>query len=181
MPCTDIGTAATIATYPFDIMRTQFALQGKNKIHATIPSFIQHTWSHYGLKGFYSGIGPAVIGVTPYIGLNFAIYETLKKFNEDLDKIDRIAKNVVDKEKTTGGKVLSLLKTGLIGGVSGGASKFLIYPLDTVKKRLQAQTLETDLVNVVTKNPLYTGMGECFTTVYRQEGIMGFYKVSQSV
>ena len=31
-----------------------------------------------GLKAFYKGWIPSVLGVIPYVGLNFAVYETLK-------------------------------------------------------------------------------------------------------
>jgi hypothetical protein len=49
----------------------------------------------------------------------------LKKALEDLDKkVDK-----VDVSETKGSKIISLLKTGLIGGISGGGSKFLVYPL----------------------------------------------------
>ena len=74
-------------------------------------------------QGFYAGLGPAVVGITPYIGLNFAIYETLQKISKDF--INRKDDNASNKE----GKLISLLRTGLIGGIAGGASKFLVYPL----------------------------------------------------
>ena len=31
------------------------------------------------------------------------------------------------------------IRVMLLGGLAGGVSKFIVYPLDTVKKRLQAQ------------------------------------------
>jgi len=40
-----------VVTYPFDIMRTQFALQGKNVVFKSMASFIAHTYRTTGVKG----------------------------------------------------------------------------------------------------------------------------------
>lgn len=45
------GTASVVVTYPFDIMRTQFALQGKNVVFKSMASFIAHTYKTTGVKG----------------------------------------------------------------------------------------------------------------------------------
>ena len=68
------GIAATIATYPFDIMRTQFVVQGNQKIYPSMTSFVRRTFSEKGVKGFFAGVAPAVVGITPYMGFNFAFY-----------------------------------------------------------------------------------------------------------
>ncbi len=83
-----------------------------------------HTLSFALLLGFYAGVGPAVVGITPYVGLNFAIYETLKKFVESLD-----SKPSSSQQSSTTSKILNLLRTGAIGGIAGGCSKFIVYPL----------------------------------------------------
>jgi hypothetical protein len=38
-------------TYPFDIMRTQFALQGKERIYKSMGAFISHTYQTRGVAG----------------------------------------------------------------------------------------------------------------------------------
>ena len=45
------GSMAAFATYPFDIMRTQFVVQGENKVYPTIMSFVRHTMATRGVKG----------------------------------------------------------------------------------------------------------------------------------
>ena len=45
------GISATAATYPFDIMRTQFAVQGSTKAHSSIASFVSTTFQTKGIKG----------------------------------------------------------------------------------------------------------------------------------
>jgi solute carrier family 25 (mitochondrial thiamine pyrophosphate transporter), member 19 len=45
------GIAATMATYPFDIMRTQFAIQGTTKAFDGMRSFVSHTFRTNGISG----------------------------------------------------------------------------------------------------------------------------------
>lgn len=45
------GIGATVATYPFDIMRTQFAIQGNVKTYDSMKSFVTATWHTRGLSG----------------------------------------------------------------------------------------------------------------------------------
>mmetsp|Transcript_16179 Transcript_16179/g.35296 ORF Transcript_16179/g.35296 Transcript_16179/m.35296 type:complete len:208 (-) Transcript_16179:177-800(-) len=159
------GVTSTIATYPFDIMRTQFALQGKEVVYKSMGGFISHTFRTKGVPGFYAGLTPAVVGITPYMGLNFALYETFKKVGEGQGQ---------EGPKDTRSVVMSVLKKGLYGGAAGGISKFVVYPLDTVKKRMQAQVLRTTLSS--TSALKYTGILNCFSSIYAHEGLKGFYR-----
>ena len=78
------GTAATLATYPFDICRTAFAARGLTTIEpGTIQSFFKEATMKNGmvnknpLRNLFAGFGPAVLGIIPYMGINFAIYDYL--------------------------------------------------------------------------------------------------------
>jgi solute carrier family 25 thiamine pyrophosphate transporter 19 len=158
-----IGTAATAITYPFDIMRTQFVVQGKVRTFPSIPSYIRFTFNKYGLKGFYSGLVPALLSVTPYMGLSFAFYETLKSITE---------------KYYTHNSILNLLLNGALGGISGGTAKLFVYPFDTVKKRLQSQTLQATINSEVFRNhSKYKSLKDCFLTIFHEEGMKGFYRV----
>lgn len=104
------STMATVSTYPFDIMRTQFAIQGKVKRYPTMLSFVTHTLRSKGFPGLFTGLGPAIISITPYMGLNFALYESMKAL-------------------IPGDSSWHIMKTGLAGGIAGGLSKLCVYPL----------------------------------------------------
>ena len=45
------GMISTATTYPFDIMRTQFTVQGKEKLYPSMRSFISSTYKSKGLQG----------------------------------------------------------------------------------------------------------------------------------
>jgi solute carrier family 25 thiamine pyrophosphate transporter 19 len=151
------GVAATLSTYPFDICRTTFAargvtqqpLAGKGRTFSPPKSLYEFAFSLYhkrGIRAFYAGSGPAAIQVMPYMGLNFAIYDRL----------------------TSGDKGVGL--SGMAGSISGTVSKIIVYPMDTIKKRLQAQAVWGSSVDH------YEGMVDCFTTMLRKEGATSFYR-----
>jgi solute carrier family 25 thiamine pyrophosphate transporter 19 len=169
------GIMATLATYPFDLMRTQFALQGNNKVYNNMGAYITHTISEKGPFALYSGLTPAVVGITPYMGLNFLIYETMKKINDKpiIEKDDSLNKKLPKTFKPIEKGLKNLLKKGLYGGIAGGTSKFLVYPFDTVKKRMQISSLNVLDSKLVSQ---YDNLWTCISTKMKQEGLSGFYR-----
>lgn len=176
------GMIATTATYPLDIMRTQFAIQGKIKVHDNMRSFLSQTIRTKGLSGLYAGLPAALVGITPYMGLNFAFYETTKSTLKHFEDIHRKKKqlssassipSLVEEKEWIG---WTLLRSGLSGAFAGGASKFIVFPLDTIKKRMQAQVLQNTLGGGGVSVPRYTSMSNCLMNTLRDEGVRGLYK-----
>jgi solute carrier family 25 thiamine pyrophosphate transporter 19 len=106
--------------------------------------FAKTMYRQLGWRGFFAGSGPAVVQIIPYMGLNFSLYEIL-----------------VNAEYTTVGI------SGMAGAVSGGVSKIVTYPIDTVKKRCQIQA--------VSGQHQYRNMVDCFITIARTEGFKVLY------
>ncbi len=164
------GICATIATYPFDICRTVFASRGANqqpkgqtRASATTsfrpPSTIKECaismYRQRGLPGFYAGSAPAVVQIVPYMGLNFAIYDFLITQGDD----HRSSKSVG--------------LSGYAGSISGAVSKIIVYPMDTIKKRIQIQSVFSAPTST---GVIYDGMWDCLTTTIRTEGVFGLYR-----
>ena len=81
------GTAATLATYPFDICRTAFATRGLTTLEpSSIQSFFKKAASSAPnsnpFRNLFAGCGPAVLGIIPYMGINFALYDYLVRKGE---------------------------------------------------------------------------------------------------
>ena len=156
------GVCATMASYPFDICRTIFAAQGLpglNSLHhdpagtrgtfqppKSLYDFAISLYRQKGFKGFYAGSGPASIQIMPYMGLNFAIYDRL----------------------TSGDKAVGV--SAYAGTVSGATSKMIVYPLDTVKRRLQAQAVFGP------GDDIYEGMVDCFRKMIKKERVSSLYR-----
>lgn len=69
------GAAATIFTYPLDLLRTRFALQGNTVVYKSIMQAVSSIYrTENGLLGFYKGLGPALLQIVPYMGIMFQAY-----------------------------------------------------------------------------------------------------------
>nr|GEV52859.1 graves disease carrier protein [Tanacetum cinerariifolium] len=87
------GGTAVLCTYPLDLARTKLAYQvvdakpivgnGAKSIiaqpqYSGIKNVLQSVYREGGMRGLYRGVGPTLIGILPYAGLKFYIYEELK-------------------------------------------------------------------------------------------------------
>jgi len=70
-----------------------------------------------------------------------------------------------------------VVNSGYAGAFSGAISKIIVYPIDTVKRRLQAQAFfDTPIGFGRLNSRQYTGMIDCFLRVAREEGIVSLYR-----
>ena len=158
------GLCATLVTYPLDLCRTALAAKQQHLqmtasttsastlSSRTMMGFAKAIHQQHGWRGFYAGVGPAVGQVVPYTGLSFWIYETL------------MAMSSSSSQQKTG-------DPAFCGAVSGAVSKTIVYPLDTAKKRLQAQAFF-----MAGTEYHYHNTVDCILTMIRSEGIMSLYR-----
>ena len=141
------GMIATASTYPFDIIRTQFALQGKERTYTSMNAFVTKTISNHGISGLYTGLPAALVGIMPYMGLNFALYETVKKISKQpkWKSIDGGANPESSSTRLARKEMINVIYNGACGAVAGGLSKFMVFPLDTIKKKMQGTVLSNSL------------------------------------
>jgi solute carrier family 25 thiamine pyrophosphate transporter 19 len=151
---------ATATTYPFDLTRTQFALQGNDRLFVSMTSFMGHTVSKHGVSGLFTGLPVALVGIMPYMGLNFALYESAKRILPEKKQLSASA---------------NVAFNGACGAFAGGLSKFAVFPLDTIKKRMQASILHSSFEGNVML-PQYKSIRHCIQHTIQHEGLKGLYK-----
>lgn len=69
-------------------------------------------------------------------------------------------------------KQKSFVTDFLIGGVSAAVSKTLVAPIERVKLLLQVQ----DATKGIAADKRYNGIGDCFSRVYREQGLAAFWR-----
>lgn len=74
------GTTAAMLTYPLDMVRARMAVTPKQMYSNIIHVFVRISQEE-GLKTLYRGFTPTILGVVPYAGITFFVYETLKKLH----------------------------------------------------------------------------------------------------
>jgi len=150
------GAAATVATYPLDLLRTRFAAQGNDRVYASLRRALRDIARDEGLPGFFRGLGPALAQIVPFMGFFFAAYEGLRR--------------------PLAGLGLPLGGGDAAAGVAAGVlAKTAVFPLDLVRKRIQVQGPTRG--RYVHRNiPEYRGALRSIRTIAAAEGVRGLYR-----
>jgi len=154
------GVVSTTATYPLDLLRTRFAAAGPEKVYPSLLTGIREISRNEGTKGFFRGLSAANLQIVPYMGLFFTAYEffrpILSASHLPLDWMGSA--------------------DGLSGIMASVLAKTAVYPLDTVRKRLQVQG--PSRLRYVHRNiPEYkTGPFGTIRAIVIKEGVRGLYR-----
>lgn len=156
------GAIAQTSIYPLEVMKTRLAL-GTTGQYKGISDCAVQLFKQNGIKAFYRGYVPNLLGILPYAGIDLTVYESLKKLY--------IRKS---NEKHPG--ILVLLACGTVSSTCG---QLVCYPFMLIRTKLQAGVLlssESSVLSMVKSVVLNEG----FRGLYR--GIVpNFMKVAPAV
>ncbi|KAK0634739.1 mitochondrial carrier domain-containing protein [Bombardia bombarda] len=99
------------------------------KAGGPIGDAVKALWKAGGIRTFFAGNGLNVIKIMPESAIRFGSYEASKRFlaayegHEDPSQISTVSKFVA-------------------GGIGGMTAQFCVYPIDTLKFRLQCETVQ---------------------------------------
>ncbi|CAE6142800.1 unnamed protein product [Arabidopsis arenosa] len=166
------GIIAMSATYPMDMVRGRLTVQTANSPYQYrgIAHALSTVLREEGPRALYRGWLPSVIGVVPYVGLNFAVYESLKDWLLKDNPFGLVENND-----------LTIVTRLTCGAIAGTVGQTIAYPLDVIRRRMQMVGWK-DASAVVTgegrsKASLeYTGMMDAFRKTVRHEGFGALYK-----
>lgn len=155
------GVTSVILTYPLDIVRTRLSIQSASFAELgpksqELPGMWATLGKMYktegGMAALYRGILPTVSGVAPYVGLNFMVYESARKF-------------VTPDGQSNPGAIGKLVA----GAVSGAVAQTCTYPFDVLRRRFQINTMSG-------MGYQYKGIFDAIRVIVAQEGLKGLYK-----
>ncbi|VFQ64659.1 unnamed protein product [Cuscuta campestris] len=164
------GCAATVGSYPFDLLRTILASQGEPKIYPNLRSAFVDIIQTRGIRGLYSGLSPTLVEIVPYAGLQFGTYDTFKRLT--------FAWNSLRSSNTSNNdESLSRFQLFLCGLAAGACAKVVCHPLDVVKKRFQIEGLQRHpRYGARVELNAYKNMYDALKRILAQEGWGGLYK-----
>uniref|UniRef100_A0A1B6M4R4 Mitochondrial thiamine pyrophosphate carrier n=2 Tax=Graphocephala atropunctata TaxID=36148 RepID=A0A1B6M4R4_9HEMI len=156
------GCVATILSFPLDIVRTRLVVQGNKKIYHSTINGLKTIVKEEGFRGLWRGLTPTLLQIGPLSGLQFAIFNFLKRALQDVEWL---------------GKNGSLTVTGTMvaGSVSGFTAKVITYPMDLSRKRLQLQGFQRARIGFG-KNFSCTSLTTCLSETVRAETYSGLFK-----
>ncbi|GMM29886.1 Ca(2+)-binding ATP:ADP antiporter [Martiniozyma asiatica (nom. inval.)] len=124
------------------------------KIQSPIARAIKTIYKQGGIKAFYVGNGLNVMKVFPESAMKFGSFEAAKRLMCSIEGVD-------DESK------LSKVSTYISGGIGGVIAQCTVYPIDTLKYRIQCASLDSKVRGFkllsVTAQDLYKDGGvRCF-------------------
>ncbi|KAH2254806.1 hypothetical protein KXW72_002376 [Aspergillus fumigatus] len=158
------GMVAQCFVYPLDTLKFRMqcdTVEGGLKGNQLIAATARKVWNKAGLLGFFRGLPLGLVGMFPYAAIDLSTFEYLKRAL--LARQARI--NHCHEEDVP----LNNFTTGAIGALSGGFSASVVYPLNVLRTRLQAQ-------GTVLHPTTYTGITDVARKTLQTEGPRGFYK-----
>jgi len=151
------GAGCLTIVYPLDYARTRLASDvgsGARDFNGLLDCLVKTSKGPKGPLALYNGFGVSVVGIIPYRGVYFGMYDSLRERNPF--KNDLGVKGV-----------LSKFAVAQVTAITAG---YASYPFDTVRRRLQMQSEKPK------EKWVYRGTAHCFGKVLKDEGITSFFK-----
>mgnify|MGYP003957378633 CR=1 FL=1 len=151
------GAGSLCIVYPLDYARTRLAsdVGGGKKQFNGLADCLKKTVAAGGVGALYNGIGVSVVGIIPYRGVYFGLFDTLSGYNpyqKDQNGLLRASSKFVCAQ------------------TSAIAAGYASYPFDTVRRRLQMQSEKPE------SEWVYKSTGDCFSKIVKEEGTAALFK-----
>ena len=129
--------------------------------NALIKQTASKMWQSSGPRAYYRGLWMGLAGMFPYSAIDLFIFENSKNFVlARKAKLQRCHEEDVE---------MGNLTTGIIGASSGAISATVVYPINLLRTRLQAQ-------GTVLHRPTYTGVIDVTRKTIQNEGFRGLFR-----
>lgn len=151
------GAGSLMIVYPLDYARTRLAsdVGGKERQFAGLIDCLKKTVAAGGPGALYNGIGVSIVGIIPYRGVYFGLFDTLSGYNP----YQKSENNLLRAASKFGCAQFSAIAAG-----------YASYPFDTVRRRLQMQSEKPE------SEWVYKGTADCFGKIIKEEGTTALFK-----
>jgi len=151
------GAGSLCIVYPLDYARTRLAsdVGGGKAQFSGLADCLKKTVASGGIGSVYNGIGVSVVGIIPYRGVYFGLFDTLSGFNPYQKSENNLQR--------AGSKFLCAQSSAICAGYAS-------YPFDTVRRRLQMQSEKPEAEWV------YKSTADCFGKIIKDEGATSLFK-----
>lgn len=150
------GMIGATATYPLDFVRGRLSLQ-RNGFSPYRGAFhgISTSVRSEGLRSVYRGLGPTLFGVFPYVGISFAMYETLRP---------------ILPKKNDGSGMPTTTSSIACGAIASATGQIAAFPLDTCRRRMQVAGFDKQ------SSATATGFKGMWQEIGREMGWRGYFR-----
>lgn len=139
------GTVSTFLATPFELVKVKMQSDRNSGVNPTAWGTVRRVLAREGARGLFRGFNETLARESISYGLYFATYEGVLR------------------ALATDGCSPSAMTTALAGGAAGVAVWGPVLPIDVIKTRIQASSVETTAA-------------ACAREIYLQEGLRGFFR-----
>ncbi|TVU51671.1 hypothetical protein EJB05_03111 [Eragrostis curvula] len=143
------GIAATLACHPLEVIKDRLTIN--RETYPSISLAFSKIYRTDGIRGFYAGLCPTLIGMVPYCTFYFFMYDKIKTSYCRLHK----------KSSLTRPELI------FIGAMSGLTASTISFPLEVARKRLMVGAL---------RGKCPPNMISAWSEVIQEEGLLGLYR-----
>ncbi|KAL7417131.1 mitochondrial carrier domain-containing protein [Mrakia frigida] len=150
------GLISSVVTCPLDVLKTRLQAQeiGRGKVgYEGVLATARQIFAQAGIRGFYRGLGPTILGYLPTWAIYFSVYDEVKS---------RLAANETGKKPVIWLHIVAAMTAGATGTI-------VTNPLWLIKTRFMTQNLNNG-------DKKYRHTVDAIRTIYRTEGLKAFYK-----
>lgn len=163
------GITAVIMTYPLDVVRARLAFQvtGEHMYTGIVDTLTCIFRTEGGIRALYKGLSPTIIGMIPYAGLSFYVFEKLKFLS--LEYLPGVCGK--KHSGSSGGIVLTVPAKLLCGGFAGAVAQTVSYPMDVARRKMQLSMMRPET------HRYGKGLVTTLALTFREDGITkGLYR-----
>ncbi|CAN7991608.1 unnamed protein product [Ixodes pacificus] len=163
------GVTAAVTTYPLDMVRARLAFQvnGQHVYSGIVHTVTSIVRTEGGVRALYKGLAPTVLGMVPYAGLSFYVFERLKALC--LETFPTSCGRPYP--GNTGNIVLIVPAKLLCGGLAGAIAQTVSYPLDVARRNMQLSMMYPEM------NKFSKGLLSTLALTFREHGVSkGLYR-----
>jgi hypothetical protein len=160
------GICAVTACYPLDLVRTRLTteLEGREHYRGILDAILKIHKTE-GFRGFYAGIFPTLLVAVPNFAISYSVYGSLKEYMMD----DELFYNLRKIDADSGEPKLGFGLTVACGAASGILATVFTFPMDTIRRRMQVQTLHVpEHLRMTSRQQLYH--------LIHKEGLSSLYR-----
>nr|XP_028686840.1 calcium-binding mitochondrial carrier protein SCaMC-1-like isoform X2 [Macaca mulatta] len=147
------GVTAQTCIYPMEVLKTRLAI-GKTGEYSGIIDCGKKLLKQEGVRSFFKGYTPNLLGIVPYAGIDLAVYEILKNY-----WLENYSGNSVNPG------IMILVGCSTLSNTCGQLASF---PVNLIRTHMQASAL--------LEKGKTTSMIRLIQEIYTKEGKLGFYR-----
>lgn len=155
------GLGAQSLLYPLEVVKTRVCVSRDAEFRSGgVRTIVREAYRHGGIKEFYKGFTPNMVGIVFYRGLELGIYSSIQQSL----MLYRMKCHHCSRHDSA----LTVSEVGIAGMIASATAQTVTYPLNVIRTRLQTQGTQG-------RTKRYNGTIDCFVKVVKQKGFSALF------